>query len=146
MAKNKILKISLMVIGLIILVFAVRFIFGGPEEKITYNNTTLDQITVDLPYPGAVVGKEFSVIGNVRGWYFEGSFPVAVLDKDGNTLATGLAQAQSDWMTKDFVAFKADIKISESYIGPATLILKKDNPSDLRQYDASISFPITIKY
>lgn len=104
-------------------------------------------IRVDTPFPGAVTGKEFSVIGQARGtWFFEASFPVEVLDKDGKRLAQGVAQAQGEWMTTDFVAFKADIKVPQSYIGSATLVLHKDNPSDDRKLDASVSFPFTIEY
>jgi hypothetical protein len=112
-----------------------------------YVNASKDLIEVDLPYPGAVTGKAFSVIGKARGtWYFEASFPVEVLDKDGKTLFQGPAQAQSSWMTEDFVPFKLDVTIPDSYIGPATVILKKDNPSGDPARDASVSFPITIEY
>ncbi|MFH0804116.1 MAG: Gmad2 immunoglobulin-like domain-containing protein [Candidatus Zambryskibacteria bacterium] len=146
---KKIAFIVLKIIFVIALLFAVKFIFNSPKDtrNITYKNATSDLIVADLPFPDAVTGKEFSVIGKARGyWFFEASFPVQVLDKNGNILATGVAQAQSDWMTENFVPFKADIKIPESYIGPATLILKKDNPSGLLENDASISFPITIEY
>ncbi len=116
-------------------------------EKISYNNSSSDLIQVELPFPGAVTGKEFSVIGKARGvWYFEASFPVVVIAKDGKVLFEGPAQAQGDWMTEDFVQFKIDIKVPDSYIGSATLVLKKDNPSGEPQRDASISFPITIEY
>lgn len=117
------------------------------QETITYTNTTSDMIVVELPYPGAVTGKTFSVIGKARGnWFFEASFPLEVLDKDGNILFAGIGQATSDWMTTEFVPFKADITIPATYIGPATLVLRKDNPSGEAQYDASISFPFTIEY
>jgi hypothetical protein len=157
-------KIAVVSLVIVFLVLAVRFISGGPEdswtyenenlvqhgnpaEKFSYNNASSDNITVNLPYPGAVVGKEFSVIGKARGtWFFEASFPVQVLDKDGNVLFATPAQAQSDWMTENFVSFKADIQIPQSYIGPATLILEKDNPSGILSKDASISFPINIEY
>src|SRR3990167_5567670 len=67
------------------------------EEKITYIKASTDLIVVDLPYPGAVTGKEFSVIGRARGyWFFEASFPIELLDKDGNVLATAIAQAESE--------------------------------------------------
>jgi hypothetical protein len=116
-------------------------------EEITYNNASADLIVVELPFPGAVTGKEFSVIGEARGtWFFEASFPVEVLDKDGKHLTTGIAQAQSEWMTEDFVPFQAELKVPESYIGKATLVLHKDNPSGLAEHEASISFPITIEY
>lgn len=115
--------------------------------KITYTNASSSLIQVALPFPNAVVGKEFSVIGKARGvWFFEASFPIDVIDKDGKLLAQGFAQAQGEWMTEDFVPFKGDIKVPETYIGAATLILRKDNPSALPEHDASISFPITIEY
>jgi hypothetical protein len=49
-------------------------------------------------------------------------------------------------MTEEFVPFKLQVRVPESYIGPATIILKKDNPSGEVQFDASISFPINIEY
>ncbi|MDD5165055.1 MAG: Gmad2 immunoglobulin-like domain-containing protein [Candidatus Pacebacteria bacterium] len=115
--------------------------------QISYTNSSSDMIVVDVPFPGAVTGKEFSVIGKARGtWFFEASFPIVLLDKGGKVLATGIAQAGSDWMTTDFVPFKADIKVPQSYIGPATLVFKRDNPSGEASRDASISFDITVEY
>ena len=116
-------------------------------EKITYKNASSDLIKVTNPFPGAVTGKEFSVIGEARGtWYFEASFPVKVLDKDGKVLFQGPAQAQSDWMTQNFVPYKIDVKVPQSYIGPATLILENDNPSGLPENEKSASFKFTIEY
>jgi hypothetical protein len=112
-----------------------------------YTNASADLITATLPFPGAVTGKTFSVIGQARGmWFFEASFPIEVIDKNGVVLATAVAQAQGEWMTENFVPFKAEVSVPESYIGPATLVLKKDNPSGLPEHDASMSFPITIEY
>ncbi len=113
---------------------------------ITYNNTSKDKIVVEIPFPGAVTGKEFEVRGKAAGWYFEGSFPVKVLDKNGKVLFQGPAQAQGDWMTAEFVPFKISVKVPSTYIGEATLVLEKDNPSGLPENDASISFPFTIEY
>jgi len=149
-------KIAVKALVILFLVLAIGFILSKPEDKenITYKNATEDLIAVELPFPRAVTGKEFSVIGKARGyWFFEASFPVEVLDKDGKSLAIGIAQAQPDpatgeinWMTENFVPFKADIKVLSNYIGPATLILKKDNPSSLLDKEAFISFPIIIEY
>lgn len=113
----------------------------------TYDNATEDMIKVELPYPGSVVGKEFTIVGEARGgWYFEASFPVEVIGQDGEVLAQAPASAKGDWMTTEFVPFTSEIKVPESYIGPATLILRKDNASGLPENDASVSFPITIEY
>lgn len=117
------------------------------KEKITYIKASEDLIVMDLPYPGAVTGKKFSVTGKARGvWFFEASFPIELLDKDGKVLDASFAQAQSEWMTEDFVPFKGEIEAPLSYIGPATLVLRKDNASGLPEHDASISFPITVEY
>jgi hypothetical protein len=113
----------------------------------TYQNATADSIVVELPYPGAVTGKEFGVTGKARGtWYFEASFPVVLIDPSGKVIATGIAQAEGDWMTENFVPFRAEIKAPSTYMGPATLVLRKDNPSGLPEHDASVSFPITVEY
>lgn len=115
--------------------------------QITYTKASTDLIVVDLPFPGAVTGKEFKLSGKARGyWYFEASFPVDVLDKDGKILVQTYATAQGEWMTEDFVPFETTIKVPDTYIGPATLVLKKDNPSGLPENDASISFSFTIEY
>lgn len=114
---------------------------------ITYLNASADLIRVELPFPGAVTGKEFAITGEARGtWYFEASFPIDVLDGEGNVIATGHAEAQGDWMTENFVPFKAEIKIPDTFTGPATLVLKNDNPSGEPERDRAASFPITIEY
>ena len=115
-------------------------------EKITYNNTSAEKIIVDLPFPGAVTGKEFKVTGRARGFYFEGSFPIDVLDSKGQTLVQTYATAQGEWMVDAFVPFEANVKVPDTYIGSATLVLRKDNASGLPEHDASISFPFTIEY
>lgn len=116
-------------------------------EVITYKNASADLVTVELPTPGAVTGKEFGIIGQARGyWFFEGSFPIEILDKDGNILTTGIATALGEWMTEDFVKFVSEVKVPETYIGTAIVVLKNDNPSGLPENEKSISFPITIEY
>ena len=114
----------------------------------TYANATADMIVVDLPHPGAVVGKEFVATGRARGtWFFEGSFPIDVVTPTGDILVSTYATAESEWMTTEFVSFKSEmINLPSAYIGPAVLILRKDNPSDLPENDASISIPITVEY
>lgn len=117
------------------------------NQSPTYTNATKDLIVVSLPLPGNVTGKEFSIIGKARGtWFFEASFPVEVLDNNGKTLFSGPAHAEGDWMTTDFVPFKIDVKVPQSYTGKATVVLKKDNPSGLPERDASVMYPITIEY
>ena len=146
---------NIIVLIILIIILAAGIWYVGKDraeelkttDQITYTNASADLITVSLPFPGAVVGKEFSVIGEARGtWYFEASFPVELLDKDGKQLDIKPAQAQGEWMTESFVPFKVTLKAPSNYIGPATLVLHKDNPSGLPEHDASASFPITVEY
>ncbi len=118
------------------------------EVQPEYDNASADLIKVENPHPGGVVGKEFVVTGEARGyWFFEGSFPIEVVGADGNTIAGSYATAEGDWMTEDFVSFKSEIiDLPSAYTGPATLILKKDNPSGLPENDASILIPIVVEY
>lgn len=117
------------------------------KQNFTYQNASSGLIVVDSPYPGAVTGKQFAITGKARGtWYFEASFPYAVMDANGKILAQGHGSAQGDWMTTNFVPFRADVTISSSYTGKATVVLKNDNPSGLPERDASVTFPITIEY
>ena len=116
-------------------------------NQITYTKASADLIKVELPFPGSVTGKDFSVIGQARGfWFFEASFPIELRDANNKLLYTAIATAEGDWMTENFVPFRAEIKAPTSYIGPATMILRKDNASGLPEHDASISFPITVEY
>lgn len=113
----------------------------------TYTNATSDDIVVTLPFPGAVTGKTFSVIGKARGpWFFEASFPVRVLDMDGNQIAVAVAAADGEWMTTEFVDFTVDLTVPSTYTGAATLVLENDNPSGEPENAKSVSFPITIEY
>ncbi len=124
-----------------------RFKFGLEDRALSYVNASGDIITVSTPPPGAVTGKEFLVQGKARGtWFFEASFPVEVLDRNGERLVVAIAQAEREWMTTEFVPFSVTVRVPETYIGPATLVLRKDNPSGLPEHDASVSYPITIEY
>ena len=110
-----------------------------------------DIIEVSSPKPNAKITSPVVVTGTARGsWYFEASFPISVVDWDGKIIGQGIAQAQSDWATSSFVAFKAVITFDTTEISNGTprtgaLILKKDNPSGLPSNDDSIEIPIIFK-
>ena len=154
--KNIFYQLSVIIMILVLASFAYSFTKNKelveklelPLAVITYENATSDNIVTELPFPGAVTGKEFYVIGKARGnWFFEASFPVTLLDKDGSVFVNTYATAEGEWMTTEFVPFKADLKVGDSnYIGKGTLILKKDNPSGDSIRDASVSFEINIEY
>jgi len=97
-------------------------------------------IQVEGPLPNAVVASPLIVTGRARGtWYF----PVKLFDANNLEIATGVAQAQGDWMTENFVPFTVTLTYATPATATGTLVLYKDNPSGLPENDASVSVPVT---
>jgi hypothetical protein len=103
-----------------------------------------DLIRMRTPLPNQVIDQPLAVEGEARGqWFFEGDFPVILTDWDGLIIAQGHATAQSDWMTEEFVPFKAVLEYEEQTLyNRGTLILQKDNPSGLPEFDDALEFQI----
>lgn len=84
-----------------------------------------------------------SVVGSVPGsWSFEASFPVKLLNSQGDTVAEGTAKLLDDWMTDNQVLFAAKLEWSSKQSGGGELILQKDSPSGLDANNDHISIPI----
>jgi hypothetical protein len=155
MKKNVTLAIGLfiiIVVGLVVLVMLP----SGANAPTTSTSTPstpsgtvgiADLISVNSPLSGAEVASPISVVGMARGtWYFEASFPIEILDASGKSIAQSPAEAQSDWMTEDFVPFKATVAFPKQPAGSkGTIVLHKDNPSGEPERDRSISIPVTFK-
>ena len=79
--------------------------------------------------------------------FFEASFPVRLEDKNGVELASGLAQAEADWMTTSAVPFTATLKTVQPISPPltGTLVLQRDNPSGLPEHDLIVTFPALLE-
>ncbi len=108
----------------------------GPAHK-------ANLITVDVLRPGDLVQSPLVVTGKARGsWYFEASFPVTLVDSANHLIANGVAQAQGDWMTTDFVPYKVTLTFVQPATATGTLIMKRDNPSGLPQNDDQMRLPV----
>lgn len=104
---------------------------------------------IRLEYPDitqTITSSPIMIRGVARGnWFFEASFPVEIIDMNGNILHIGIATAESEnWMTPDFVPFTASLELENDFQGPALLTLRKHNPSDYRELDDSLIVPINI--
>lgn len=114
------------------------------QEIVTSGQT--DQIQVATPQPNEKIKSPYSITGQARGkWFFEATFPIELSDSQGHTITSTIAQAQSDWMTENFVPFKATLNFHITTTTRAEIILKKDNPSGLPQNDAQIRVPIILE-
>ena len=104
-----------------------------------------DLISVAEPIAGATIASPVTIKGRARGyWFFEASFPVELQDAAGNVLARGIAQADGDWMTEEFVPFMATLDFQNSEVKEGKLILRKDNPSGLPENEDQLIWPVVI--
>jgi len=156
--------------GLIILSYQTVFHGGGSNEPVScpcdisfslfssgsaaspdLPDPHADLIRVTSPQAYASVTSPITITGEARGtWYFEASFPVLLMDGSGKIIAQGVAEAQGDWMTTDFVPFTATLsfvraEVTQPYASRATLILKKDNASGLPAHDDAVYLPVYLQ-
>jgi len=105
-----------------------------------------DLIIVDMPIANSQISSPLTFSGRARGnWFFEASFPVSLVNWDGLIIAEGIATAQGDWMTEDYVPFSGTLTFDKpSYGDRGAIIFQKDNPSGLSQYDNALE--ISIRY
>lgn len=103
-----------------------------------------DIIEISNIAPGQIIGSSPVIFnGKARGpWFFEASFPVHIVDAKGFVLGTGIAQAQGEWMTEDYVPFRVEINFVNSTTQEGTVEFVKDNPSGLPEFEDSFTVPI----
>lgn len=100
-------------------------------------------IVVTSPAPGAVISSPVEIVGEARGtWFFEGDFPITIKDKDGRALAAAPARALGEWMTTEFVPFRAIMEFSAPSGSQGTLVLTRDDPADFSVRE-EIEVPVT---
>lgn len=113
-------------------------------EEVPSADVAQDMIRITTPQSGERITSPLVIKGEARGtWFFEASFPVRILLEDGSELLVAPAQALGEWMTEGFVPFEATLVFSQPVPQNGTLVLMKDNPSGLPEFDKSISIPIT---
>ncbi len=105
-----------------------------------------DLIRVSAPKTGDTVESPLAFSGEARGmWFFEASFPVSVTDKTGKELGVGIAQAESEWMTENFVPFSGKVDFNADDTTEGFVVFMKDNPSGLPEHDDSFRIPVSFR-
>jgi len=157
-------KIIIIIVLLVVAWVFIRFVIGGPEDDwicvdgrwVKHGHPTIsmptkacdgqfqnENVVVFLPKENQVIGSPFLVEGEARGtWFFEADFPVKLFDGNGELLAVAIAQAQGNWMTENFVPFKAELTFEQSVTKTGTLVLEKDNPSGLVEHADELRIPV----
>jgi hypothetical protein len=118
----------------------------SPDGSVFSENNGIilrDFIKVVNPTPNQLIQSPLIIEGEARGnWFFEASFPVKLLDENNEVLGTTIATALTDWMTTDFVPFRAEIEFETPIIEKGKLVLEKDNPSGLPENSAEFIVPV----
>jgi hypothetical protein len=93
---------------------------------------------------GVSISSPLLATGTAQGpWYFEGSFPIAVIASNGTVLAEVPATARGEWMTEDFVPFSVTIAFPPQEKGSIGAVrFTRDNPSGLPEHDAQVLVPV----
>jgi hypothetical protein len=139
-------KRAIWIIIFVFLAILVYYIFVVLSENrsTAFVNTKNDIIQVDSSLIDVPLRPPFTIYGRARGnWYFEATFPVEIVDDRGNVIFQGYAEAKDEWMTEEFVPFEAEVSFSvPGGVTSGKIILRKDNPSGLPEYDDSIEIPV----
>jgi hypothetical protein len=170
MSKLKIVITSVMFLVLMYLGFATDFFRSDSvhdfESCIAYGNIVMESfprkctgggvtyvetivaedkgIQVSDPTDQATLTSPISIRGEAKGkWFFEGSFPVSLVDESGKSLVESHVTAEGDWMTEDFVPFTANISFSVATTTKGFVVFKNDNPSGDATRDVHFKIPVT---
>lgn len=145
-----IIKKYIIVLSSIIIIIVpqllIRYNKNIQKKEVTsesYSKEQLSDIIVYTPQPNDVVTNPLVVRGKARGtWYFEGEFPITLYYGVKDAFVNINAFALGEWMTEDYVDFEVIINFPVPSENDGLLVLSKNNPSDLRENDASLRIPL----
>ncbi|HEY4499776.1 MAG TPA: Gmad2 immunoglobulin-like domain-containing protein [Candidatus Paceibacterota bacterium] len=130
------------ILGALLFLIAVIVLITWPTVSTEKEN--LIQLT--SPKPNEIITSPLLVQGKARGyWFFEASFPVKLLDENSQQITIGIAQAQGEWMTEDFVPFKTILTFVKPTTKKGWLVLEKDNPSGLPEHNDELKIPVVFE-
>lgn len=116
------------------------------SESVASSSAKSNLIFVKTPQSNDIVQSPLATNGEARGnWFFEADFPVRVFDEDGTELGVGIARANGEWMTPDFVPFRAVVQFRAPKGDRGTVVFQKNNPSDLREHDDALRISVRFR-
>lgn len=144
--KKIVLWVGIALCALLVGVFffvSQRSVIRDYKDVVEGGNLQSSDILVMLPKTNDSISNPIEVSGMVKGnWFFEGSFPIRIYNEKGALLGLGLAGTKEDWMTENMIPFFASISFENPGSGLGWIRLEKDNPSDIREFDASHDIPV----
>lgn len=163
MIKNLVLIISIVLLSVVMILFAYilkdtdtccKYSICRQFTKIcTDSPSVLDidskkgiKLTIENIKENDTLDMGSVIKGSITGsWYFEGEFPVRVLNSGMEVIDTLIANAKSDWMTDKQVPFEVVLDFDLEEEESITLRFEKSNPSGLEENADHIDFKIKVK-
>ncbi len=141
------------ILGVVIVVLLGILVFYNPAPKPSNSGSEMalmmspdNHVMVNAPEPNTAIASPVSISGTVTGggWFFEGTFPVEVLDANGTVLGQGQAQAKptSTWTSTGTVNFVATISFKQPQTATGSIMFAKDNPSGAVANAESFNIPV----
>lgn len=116
------------------------------EQQQNETSDVSDLIQVIEPRPEETLSSPVRIKGKARGtWFFEGDFPIYLLDENNEEIAVAIATAQGEWMTEEWVEFSATLEYENPTSERGILRFVKNNPSDQRDLDRSLEISVNFK-
>ena len=142
-------KILIFMTAVLVLMIAAVIFIPSPKKKNNPAppppNATSPNLKLYNLVPNQVISSPLIILGESRSWYFEGSFPVKLVDEKMNLITAVPAEAKGDWMTNEFVPFEVQLKFQPPASAKGFVILEKDNPSGLEKNAESVQIPVIFK-
>jgi Immunoglobulin-like domain of bacterial spore germination len=127
--------IFIIILLAIIIVAALVFDWGRNDALIPMPDQNMAATSgapiIFSPKNDETVTSPIQISGKVSGnWFFEGSFPIELLDSNGDVIASATASSPEDWATTSMIDFSATLIYPKATTTDRGLIiLKNDNPS-----------------
>lgn len=138
---KKVLILVVIILGLAAVLAGVLFLMEEAEEKIVEEEE--EEIIVFSPQPNQIVKSPLLIEGKARGfWFFEATFPVQLLDDEGEELVISYVQTTDDWMTEEFVPFEGELVFEAPKTQTGILRFLNANPSGLPEHQKIFEVPV----
>ncbi|MFD1095180.1 Gmad2 immunoglobulin-like domain-containing protein [Salegentibacter chungangensis] len=113
-------------------------------SKVKEGRKVSNIIKVDRPLPNIEVKSPLKISGKAKGfWFFEGTAPLKLVDKDNKILAESSIEAEGNWMTSDFVPFNSRMTFDSAPDDErGYLVFERANPSGKPENDQSYRLPV----
>jgi|GEM_PF-1825226 len=105
-----------------------------------------DVLQIYTPLSGMYIKSPQRVYGLAPStWFFEGGFPIKLVDDKGNVLAQTQAKAQGEWTKPGLVHFNVNLDFSVSQnIKTGRIIFSNDNPSGMPDKAKSVGMGVKL--